>query len=45
MSYATGVKSIDDDLLAHLAPLGWEHINPTGDYDWNPSRSTEISEL
>jgi TnpA family transposase len=21
--------------LAHLSPLGWEHINLTGDYDWN----------
>jgi TnpA family transposase len=23
--------------LAHLSPLGWEHINLTGDYDWNSS--------
>ena len=21
-------------LLAHLSPLGWEHINLTGDYIW-----------
>jgi hypothetical protein len=21
-------------LLAHLAPLGWEHVNLTGDYVW-----------
>ena len=20
--------------LAHLSPLGWEHINLTGDYHW-----------
>jgi hypothetical protein len=25
---------ISDDLLAHLSPLGWEHINLTGDYVW-----------
>jgi len=26
---------IPDVLLAHLAPLGWQHINLTGDYLWN----------
>jgi hypothetical protein len=25
---------IPDDLLAHVAPLGWEHIGLTGDYVW-----------
>jgi hypothetical protein len=25
-------KEIGTDLLAHLSPLGWEHINLTGDY-------------
>ena len=25
---------IPDVLLAHLAPLGWQHINLTGDYLW-----------
>ena len=25
---------IPDELLAHLAPLGWQHINLTGDYLW-----------
>jgi TnpA family transposase len=30
---AQGV-SIPDDLLAHVAPLGWEHIGLTGDYVW-----------
>jgi hypothetical protein len=23
--------------LAHLSPLGWEHINLTGDYHWEAS--------
>jgi hypothetical protein len=23
-----------DDLPAHVAPLGWEHIGLTGDYVW-----------
>lgn len=27
---------INDDHLQHLSPLGWEHINLTGDFQWNP---------
>lgn len=27
---------VDDSLLPHLSPLGWEHINLTGDYTWKP---------
>lgn len=27
-------RTIPDDLLAHVAPLGWEHISLTGDYLW-----------
>ncbi len=26
--------AVSDELLAHVAPLGWEHISLTGDYDW-----------
>lgn len=25
---------INEQLLSHLSPLGWEHINLTGDYIW-----------
>src|SRR5512134_262389 len=25
----------DPELLAHVSPLGWEHINLTGEYRWN----------
>ena len=32
---------IADDLVAHLSPLGWEHINLTGDYVWNPGEREE----
>ena len=28
-------ETISDALLAHLAPLGWQHINLTGDYLWD----------
>ena len=27
-------QDIDEKLLHHLSPLGWEHINLTGDYIW-----------
>jgi hypothetical protein len=26
--------SIEDEALVHLSPIGWEHINLTGDYTW-----------
>jgi hypothetical protein len=28
-------ESVPDGLLAHLAPVGWQHINLTGDYLWD----------
>jgi len=27
-------RPIDSSLLPHLSPVGWEHINLTGDYIW-----------
>ena len=27
--------------LEHLSPLGWEHINLTGDYVWRQNRRVE----
>jgi TnpA family transposase len=35
-------EDIPDHLLVHLSPLGWEHINLTGDYVWaGPERVSE----
>jgi len=31
-------EHIPDDLLSHLAPLGWQHINLTGDYLWDANQ-------
>ena len=28
---------IDDGALVHLSPIGWEHVNLTGDYTWQAS--------
>ena len=33
--------SVDDNLLEHVSPLGWEHINLTGDYVWRQNRRVE----
>jgi hypothetical protein len=30
-------EDVPDNLLAHLSPLGWEHVNLTGDYVWGSS--------
>jgi hypothetical protein len=32
--YSYAIVHIDDALLNHAAPLGWEHISLTGDYLW-----------
>lgn len=42
-SYAGGVTVApgDGELLQFLSPLGWEHINLTGDYVWRQSRRLE----
>jgi hypothetical protein len=33
--------AVDEDLLQHLSPLGWDHIALTGDYTWKIHRSGE----
>jgi TnpA family transposase len=34
-------QTVDQALLQHLSPLGWEHINLTGDYLWQQSRKVQ----
>jgi hypothetical protein len=31
-------QPVDDGLLVHLSPLGWEHINLTGDCVWHANK-------
>jgi hypothetical protein len=33
------MEDVPDHLLAHLSPLGWEHVNLTGDYVWVADQS------
>ncbi|HXZ46156.1 MAG TPA: Tn3 family transposase [Pseudolabrys sp.] len=36
---------VDNTLLQHLSPLGWEHINLTGDYVWRRNRGHKTEKL
>ncbi len=38
-------QEVDDTLLPHLSPLGWEHINLTGDYVWRNSNGRHGSQF
>ena len=32
-------EDVPEHLLAHLSPIGWEHVNLTGDYVWAAARA------
>jgi TnpA family transposase len=32
-------EKVPNSLLAHLSPLGWEHVNLTGDYVWGAEQN------
>lgn len=36
---------VEENLLKHLSPLSWEHINLTGDYVWRQDKSLEKGEF
>jgi len=38
-------QTVDDDLVQYLSPLGWEHINLTGDYLWRKIGSGKFRPL
>jgi hypothetical protein len=37
--------AVDQALLQHLSPLGWEHINLTGDYVWRQDRKVRAGKF
>ncbi|MHB8599895.1 MAG: Tn3 family transposase [Ktedonobacteraceae bacterium] len=37
--------TVNEELLQHLSPLGWEHINLTGDYLWNMKQTPASGQL
>ncbi|SEJ49901.1 Tn3 transposase DDE domain-containing protein [Azotobacter beijerinckii] len=38
-------QTADDTLLQYLSPLGWEHINLTGDYLWRSSAKIGVGKF
>ena len=38
-------QPVDDTLLQYLSPLGWEHINLTGDYLWRKSSKIGVGKF
>jgi len=38
-------RPVDEDLLRHVAPLGWEHIGLTGDYVWSTAEAPAAGSL
>lgn len=45
INYLKSNGSINDDLIKHIAPLGWEHINFLGEYTFDTRNIPEIDEL
>jgi len=38
-------QTADDTLLQYLSPLGWEHINLSGDYLWRNSAKIGVGKF
>ena len=38
-------QALSDEQIAHLSPLGWEHINFIGDYLWQPQPHSSMQHL
>jgi len=36
---------VKEEYLDHLSPLGWEHINLTGDFQWNMKQIPPAGQL
>lgn len=34
-------RTVDEALLPHITPLGWQHINLTGDYLWSDASTLD----
>jgi len=45
VDYMKSTGGLDEDLLKHIASLGWEHINFLGEYSFDISNASEPDEL
>ncbi|MNI22975.1 Tn3 transposase DDE domain protein [compost metagenome] len=39
------IDTVDESLLKHISPLGWEHINLLGEYNFDVKNILESDEL
>lgn len=40
-----GKGNLREDLLKHVSPLGWEHINFLGEYNFDTSKVASLNSL
>ncbi len=40
-AFSSDGQTVDPALLKYLSPLGWEHINLTGDYQWKAKQPAQ----
>lgn len=45
MEYQKGLEGFNEDLLHHMSPLGWEHINLLGEYHFNSEKVISVDTL
>ena len=45
INYMKSIGGFNEDLLKHIAPLGWEHINFLGEYTFEMRNVPESDEL
>ncbi|MCY4757279.1 Tn3 family transposase [Pelomonas aquatica] len=38
-------QTIDDSMVSHISPLGWHHVNLTGDYSWAQDKQPSPGEF
>ncbi|GIN93626.1 hypothetical protein J22TS1_46770 [Siminovitchia terrae] len=45
VEYEKRTSSFKEDLLHHMSPLGWEHINLLGEYHFNSKKVISLDSL
>ncbi|URJ62784.1 Tn3 family transposase [Paenibacillus polymyxa] len=45
VEYQKQTGSFNEDLMFHMSPLGWEHINLLGEYHFNSKNVVSLDTL
>lgn len=45
VEYQKGLGNFNEDLMHHMSPLSWEHINLLGEYRFNPEKMVALDSL